>query len=333
MIPGGGVFAKYLVDISKFNVDSAVLGKGACGVVHKGKTPPTKKHPEPMDCAVKYLNAGSIKTNQEQMKFHNEIGCQVSLKHVAILPLIGYSIPFMGQGHYAVVTQLMKNGSLFDLIQKVGAGNAPDDWDTIRAINIFGIAAGMAYVHQKNIIHRDLKTENVMLDENYYPKIADFGLSKVFEEGTQNQIEQTLNIGTPTYMAPEIIEGDTHYSNKVDVFAYSIILYELMTNNKPWSDKGNLTTFNLLKYVSEGQRPTIRDREIPELYVELINYCWDSNPENRPTFLQMVKGFMDHQEEYFDMTLVDEEKFQDYIEAATKDLDFSKLSEEEEKGE
>lgn len=317
------LFSKWLVDISTFKIDDFPIGEGAYGVVRKGIRPASKKKPE-LTVAVKYLKAERIQTNKDQMKFHNEVGCQASLKHIAVLPLVGYSIPFMGRGDYTIVTEFMPKGSLKSLIEQAASGSAPDNWETIKAINIFGIAAGMAYVHQQKIIHRDLKTENIMLDEDYFPKISDFGFSKVFEEGSENQITQTLNIGTPSYMAPEILDNQ-HYTNKIDVFAYSIILYELMTNNKPWEDQDNKVKFNLVKYVSEGLRPTIHEREIPPDYVELIERCWDHDPKNRPSFIQMVKGFMDFRDVYFNMELIDETDFLDYIEEAVKGLDFSVL--------
>ena len=326
MIPGSVLFSKLLVDLSKYKInESTSVGKGAFGVVHEAIRPADKRHPE-MKCAVKYLESTRYKTKDDQKSFHNEVGCQSSLKHVAILPLIGYTFPFQGRGNYAIVTQFMENGSLQQLNQKVDSGQAPENWDTIKAINIFGIAAGMAYVHQHDVIHRDLKTENILLDENYYPKIADFGLSKVFEEGSQNQINQTLNVGTPIYMAPEIIE-DVHYSNKIDVFSYAIILYELTTQHKPWSHKKNLQVFNLLRFVKDGQRPTIRDREIPDKYVELIERCWDGDPDARPSFIEIVKLFMDEKEEFFDLSLVNEEELDDYIASAIEGLDFSALEE------
>lgn len=332
MIPGV-FYSKLLVDLSTYKIKDTKIGEGSYGEVHEAIRPADSKHPDKhpeMKCAVKYLAAGTIKTRDDQKHFHSEVACQYSLKHPTILPLLGYSFPFQGRGHYAIVTKFMPNGSLLQLNSKVESGQAPDNWETIKAINIFGIAAGMAYIHQHNIIHRDLKSDNVLLDENYYPKIADFGFSKVFEEGTQNQINQTMNIGTPIYLPPEIIvDHDCHYSNKIDVFAYSIILYELTTQHRPWHDKKDVTVFNLVKYAQEGLRPTIRNREIPDEYVELIGRCWDSNPQKRPSFIRIVKGFMDHKEEYFNLALIDEEKFDDYVALVTEGLDFSKISDDE----
>lgn len=318
------LFSKKLVDINLFKLEGSPIGKGAFGVVYKAlrQKDPKHKSSTEMYCAVKILNSAKITTKEDQKKFHQEVGCQSSLKHIGILPLVGYTIPLMNKGDYTIITEYMPNGSLSGFIENVAHGMSPDNLETIKAINIFGIAAAMAYVHQKDIIHRDLKTENIMLDENFYPKVADFGLSKVFEEGTQHLIQQTTSIGTPTHMAPELIDNP-HYDNKIDVFAYSIILYEIMTYNKPWSDKKNLTQFNLIKYVQDGQRPTIHDREIPDEYVTLIERCWDHNPEKRPSFIRIVKGLLDNKDTYFDNPLIDRDELDLYMEDAIVGLDFS----------
>lgn len=254
-------------------------------------------------------------------KFIQEVQCQAKLKHTAVLFLVGFSFPVGGTGDFAVFTEFMPNKSLKHVIEEASKGTAPTNWETIRAINIFGIAAGMAYVHQQGIIHRDLKTENIMLDENYCPKIADFGFSKLFEEGTQDIINQTVGIGTPIYMAPEIFE-DQHYSNKIDVFAYAIILYELTTLNKPWSHK-KVTVYSLPTLIKNGERPSIKDNELSDDYLELIHRCWDIDPKVRPSFIKIVKGFMDYREVYFDHPLIEKETLDDYIEKATEKLDFS----------
>ena len=328
-------FFKLLADMSQYKLDENPIGEGNFGVVYKALRAADERHPKrhpEMVCAVKKLKAEAIKTQKDQENFRNEVKNQYDLKHVGIISLVGYTIPIMGEGDYSIITEFMPNGSLLKFIREVDSGNAPKNWDTIKAINIFGIAAAMAYIHQHKIIHRDLKTENIMLDENNYPKIGDFGLSKVFDDGKQAIISQTLQVGTPLYMAPELID-DPHYTNKVDVFAYAIVLYELTTYKKPWSDKKNLNTFNLLKYVQDGLRPTIKNREIPDAYVDLIEKCWDGNPTARPTFKQIVKDFRDRRDEFFDMNVVEEEIFEDYVDEALKGLNLDEEDEVEEEEE
>lgn len=259
----------------------------------------------------------------EHIHFLRTIECQASLKHPAILPLIGYSLPEKDFEKFGIITDYMPNGSLYNLIQEVSMGECNDNWETIKAINIFGIAAGMAYIHQHDIIHRNLKTANIVLDENYHPKICDFYFAKYFKQGTENMITQTKDVGTPLYKAPEIRKGSCHYSNKVDVYSYSMILFELLCLRAPYDSP---KIFSKLLSSDTSFRPKFHDNEIPSQYVELIEKCWDEDPDERPSFIFIVKGLMDGLEYYFDLDLIDEEEFEDYIDEVTKDLDFSVLN-------
>lgn len=318
MLGGFGIH-QLLVDVSKFKV-IAKVGEGNFGEVKKALRPATKKTPE-MTVAIKFLKSDNIRTSSALQAFHKEIECQAALHHPAVLPIIGYSIPFGGKGFYTVITEFMPKGSLFELIKDVNSGNGPDDWENKKAINIFGIAAGMAYIHKKNIIHRDLKTDNVMLDDKYYPNICDFGFSKYYEEGVTDQLSMTMKIGTKAYMAPELVFGEG-YSNKVDVFAYAIVLYEIFTLNKPYFD----ATFDLKQltaYVNNGTRPTIKDGEVPEPFLQLIHDCWDNDPDHRPAFIDIVKEFIDNKEAYFGDVVASDSEFNLYIDDCIEPLGLS----------
>lgn len=300
-----------LVDLNDFKMLEEI-GRGKYGIVYKCIRKPGKKNKTEKLCACKFFQ-NVVKPD----KFIKEVQCQARLHHECILSLEGFCFPFFNKGDYAVITELMTNGSLRQVVENVSKSMAPPDWDFIRYKNIFGIAAGMAFMHQTNVIHRDLKTENIMLDKDFNPKIADFGFSKIFQEGTQNEIQQTVGIGTPAYMAPEAFDSE-HYSNKVDVFSYAIILYELLTSKKPWGDDPKLTLYTLALKIKEGKRPNIVRNEIPEKYQELIEKCWDNNPEVRPSFIEIVNDMMENKNEYFDSSLIDE--LEEYMQKAIQKL-------------
>jgi serine/threonine protein kinase len=161
----------------------------------------------------------------------------------------------------------------------------------------FGIAVGMRCLHSVGILHRDLKSDNIMLNEDLHPQIGDFSLAKMMNNGAErdiNRIEMTMNIGTPLYMAPERYSDEERhvvgaYGFAVDVYAYGMILYELVTGIPIWETLAGEfpSPFQLRKFVNEGQRPQIPSW-VSDNYRELITSCWAQDPSQRPTFDQIV---------------------------------------------
>ena len=147
----------------------------------------------------------------------------------------------------------------------------------------------MKYHHQHGILHRDLKPENILLDENFYPKISDFGLSRCFPVIFTRSIQLTMSgvRGTPLYMAPEMIRGE-RCGTGVDVYSLAIIIYELMTGDVPFRHIGEqLTVYRIWNEVNSGHRPIFRDN-ISQNLKDLITACWSPNPSERPTFDRLL---------------------------------------------
>lgn len=177
------------------------------------------------------------------------------------------------------------------------------DWnETKKFINIYGIASAMKYLHSKSYMHRDLKPQNILMDNNLYPKVSDFGLSKSYS------LENTIMaLGTPVYMAPEIWLS-YEYTKAVDVYAYSLIVYEIITNKKPYND---MNIFMLCLKVTEQYRPEIIE-EIPSWYKKLITSCWNQDPSQRPSFDEIVDMLKNNPE--FKNKKVDVNEFNKYVE-------------------
>lgn len=278
--------------------------------------PEDEDRPE-MKCALKVVDASELERDWLK-RLLKKIEIQTTLKHITIMPLVGLSFPSKKDDNYSILTRLMPNLSLQNLLEKVRKGQSPDRWETIKAVIVFGIAAGMAYIHQNGIIHKDLKPENILLDENFRPKIIGFGIAEYLKPGEKILSDST---GTVFYIPPESLTDSNSISHKHDVYSYSILLYELLTEKRPFEEIKNV--FQYINKVSQGFRPPIADDEIPASFKTLINQCWMENPDDRPSSVEIVKKLRTNKNEFFNFDLINEQEFNEYVEQAIQDLDLS----------
>ncbi|KAG4972061.1 hypothetical protein GLYMA_13G303800v4 [Glycine max] len=211
-------FASILAATANFS-DSNKLGRGGYGPVYKGTFPGGQ------DIAVKRLSSVSTQGLQE---FKNEVILIAKLQHRNLVRLRGYCI----KGDEKILLyEYMPNKSLdsfiFDRTRTLLL-----DWP-MRFEIILGIARGLLYLHQDSrlrVIHRDLKTSNILLDEDMNPKISDFGLAKIFG-GKETEASTERIVGTYGYMAPEYAL-DGFFSIKSDVFSFGVVLLEILSGKK-----------------------------------------------------------------------------------------------------
>lgn len=142
----------------------------------------------------------------------------------------------------------MKNGSLGKTLRKDEKIRG-----TKRYLILLGIVIGMKYLHSKGFIHRDMKSDNILIDEKLLQKICDFGCAFISDKNlSEIQIDEYL--GTLKYIAPEILSFEP-YSYKVDVYAFSLIMYELLTGKAPF--KNINTKFKFVKDIKNVVRPDL----------------------------------------------------------------------------
>jgi serine/threonine protein kinase len=272
----------FLVELSDFQ-KGAPIGHGSYGEVFSGVEKSTGQA-----VAIKCLVAPASNVDS-QKSFLRELQVIAQNEHPGTLRLIGFKIDLTGTKGPVIVTALMPNGTLGEAVQKERK-RQPTGFDaTAKSKCVFGIAAAMAYVHSKGILHRDLKPENVFLTAEYEPVVADFGISRYCEPG----VEQTASVGSPLYMAPELISGEGgEYSFPVDVFAFAVTVYCLFADPVDLDDKkGRMRSHQMvMKRIVAGAR-LMKKPEIPPYYWELITKCWDRGPDNRPPFLEIVEEF------------------------------------------
>ena len=249
-------------------VSDQVIGTGAFGEVSLGTYRPTG-----MRVAIKKLHIVTGVANYKDL-FMREVNMLALLGDRFILPFVGYT----DDPPYCLVTKYVPNGSLHDALHENPRGITltPTDLTAIA----YGIARGLASVHRKGLIHRDLKSENILLDENLLPVVGDFGSAR------KNAVSKALtaSVGTVTYSAPELIQGN-EYDASVDVYSFGVILWEMVTGQVPWN--GLQTPQVIYKVVMQNaQLPVPSD--VPEPLGDLIQACLSADPSQRPTFERIV---------------------------------------------
>jgi len=179
-----------------------------------------------------------------------------------------------------LVTEFMEGGSLFDLVQM---RRYELDYPTIKKYAI-DIATGMNYLHlnKPQVLHRDLKSLNILLDRTQSNcKIADFGMSRMSAEDTT----MTLGVGTPIWMAPELMRREEKYTEKVDIYSYGLMLWEMVANDVPFKELNQMQL--LMEVAVNNKRPPIPANCDP-LVGQLIQDCWQKDPTKRPSFQEIL---------------------------------------------
>uniref|UniRef100_A0A8D2PX39 RAF proto-oncogene serine/threonine-protein kinase n=1 Tax=Zosterops lateralis melanops TaxID=1220523 RepID=A0A8D2PX39_ZOSLA len=254
---------------------STRIGSGSFGTVYKGKW-----HG---DVAVKILKVVDPTPEQFQA-FRNEVAVLRKTRHVNILLFMGY----MTKDNLAIVTQWCEGSSLYKHLHV-----QETKFQMFQLIDIARqTAQGMDYLHAKNIIHRDMKSNNIFLHEGLTVKIGDFGLATVKSRwsGSQ-QVEQPT--GSILWMAPEVIrmQDSNPFSFQSDVYSYGIVLYELMTGELPYSNINNRD--QIIFMVGRGYAsPDLSKlyKNCPKAMKRLVADCLKKVREERPLFPQILSS-------------------------------------------
>uniref|UniRef100_A0AAX7VHB4 non-specific serine/threonine protein kinase n=1 Tax=Astatotilapia calliptera TaxID=8154 RepID=A0AAX7VHB4_ASTCA len=249
------------------------IGSGSFGTVFKGKW-----HG---DVAIKILKVKEP-TPEQLQAFKNEMQVLRKTRHVNILLFMG----FMTKPNFAIITQWCEGSSLYRHLHVLES-----KFDTVRRIDVARqTAQGMDYLHAKNIIHRDMKSNNIFLHEGWTVKIGDFGLATVKARWTgSQQVEQPS--GSILWMAPEVIRmQDTNpYTFQSDVYGYGVVLFELMSGTLPYSNINNRD--QIIFMVGRGYLSPDLSKlysTSPKAMKRLIVDCLKFKRDERPLFPQIL---------------------------------------------
>lgn len=297
------------------------IDNGSYGVVYLVKNKETDE-----EFAAKVLKKVDSDDEEVVQMLNKEIKILMLCQHPSVVGFYGFStVDFYGKSNFTLFFQYCQYGSLGKILKKVRNGTCDIIYtNTQRQIMLIGIARGLKYLHQRRVIHRDLKPDNILVDSNYYPHITDFGLSQYFED-YEPCISQSAGCGTPTYMAPEIFAEES-YTSKADIYSFGLIMYEIVTDTSPYPEK--MTMFQLMNDVTRGVRPSFKV-PVKKSIRDLIEKCWDKQPDNRPTAAEIfsmlafgtdaVLGDADDDKHRYHLDDIDEDEVQDYIDLVKDD--------------
>ena len=218
-------------------------------------------------------------TEELKEEFNNEIEKLFILRHPYIIQLYGITDKDKSQ-KLAVITELAPKGSLFDYLHKNPKTKNNLSLEFKNKISKQLICT-MAYIHSRGFVHRDLKTQNILLDKNLDMKMCDFGLTKLKSELNSGSGQFA---GTPCYMAPELFDRK-YYDEKVDVFAFGTVLWEIYSQKIPYC---NCDSAEIKQKVTKGEE-LYCSSIIPKQIVSLIHKCRSVKPADRPSFEQIEK--------------------------------------------
>lgn len=216
-------------------------------------------------------------TDNVLLELRTESAILCELHHPNILKFIGMCIK---PPNLCLVTEYLERGSLSHILYNQDNHLT---WDHKKNI-AQDIATGLAYLHKNSIIHRDVKSSNMLVAADWKVKIADFGFSRVkMDNQTMTQC------GTVAWTAPEIFDG-LHYTEKADVFSYGVILWELVFRKKPWE---GVHSMKVIQMVSSGKRLPLTNipQDTPSDIIDLLKLCWSQEPSQRPSFAQIIEQF------------------------------------------
>ncbi|GAB2282963.1 Brassinosteroid LRR receptor kinase [Dionaea muscipula] len=287
-------FADLLEATNGFHNDS-LIGSGGFGDVYKAQLK------DGSEVAIKKLIHVS---GQGDREFTAEMETIGKIKHRNLVPLLGYCK--VGEERL-LVYEYMKHGSLEDVLRDRKKAGIKLNWAARRKIAL-GAARGLAFLHHNcipHIIHRDMKSSNVLIDENLEARVSDFGMARLMSAMDTHLSVSTL-AGTPGYVPPEYYQS-FRCSAKGDVYSYGVVLLELLTGKQP-TDSTDFGDNNLVGWVKQHAKLKISDvfdpelmKEDPSLEIELLQHlkvacaCLDDRAWRRPTMIQVMAMFKEIQ--------------------------------------
>ncbi|KAB2027602.1 hypothetical protein E1A91_D05G046300v1 [Gossypium mustelinum] len=210
------------------------------------------------------------------VQFKCEVEIMLRLRHPNVVLFMG---AVTRSPHFSILTEFLPRGSLYKLLHR--PNHQLDEKRRMRMA--LDVAKGMNYLHTSNptIVHRDLKTPNLLVDKNWVVKVCDFGLSR---SKHHTFLSSKSTAGTPEWMAPEVLRNEPA-NEKCDVYSFGVILWELVTLRIPW--KG-LNPMQVVGAVGFQNRRLEIPEDVDPMVAQIIHECWQTEPHLRPSFAELM---------------------------------------------
>ncbi|XP_043980221.1 receptor-interacting serine/threonine-protein kinase 1-like isoform X3 [Gambusia affinis] len=228
-------------------------------------------------------------------ELYKEVECLTRLSSEFVLRVYGiYNSKKFLQFRKGIVMEFMKRGSI-QTLQKDLSSPPPLPLAVRLA---YQVAKGMQYIHSKGFVHHDLKPSNILLDNDFNVKLADFGLSRktTSVSASVSKLDESSELsawtgGTIQYMPPEAFPLNYKIVRSFDVYSYGILLWSILSGEVPYAGKMDK---HVILRVKDGDRPDVElclkeEKEKKTAVIELMEHCWKQNPSDRPDFNEIIK--------------------------------------------
>lgn len=249
------------------------LGSGSFGDVYRGAL-------DGSPVAVKQFREDLAHDARQEFIRETQVMAKLSSPRVVQL----FAVCEDEKSSYAIIMEYMPQGDLYALLHN---GQALE-WN-IRYQIAQDVGYGLKHLHDANIIHRDLKSRNVLLDSNLRAKLSDFGLSKVKTQSRTSvtATQGTAGAGTMAWMAPELFKRRARHTPKADVYSLGMVFWELAARQTPFADASNPALIG--QWVTQGETEDIPEN-CPAKFARVIQSCWTYEPAQRPDTKQVMRA-------------------------------------------
>ncbi|KAI7872832.1 hypothetical protein BDF14DRAFT_1749213 [Spinellus fusiger] len=233
---------------------------------------------------IRFPDSSSLSALHKAIK--EEMKVMEMLNHKNIVQYYGMEVH---RDKVFIFMEYCENGSLGALLDH--GGRIEDEFYIVSYAH--QLLSGLAYLHDNNVVHRDIKPDNILIDHQGQLKLTDFGASKILAKGQKTMGKSTLNMnansptGTPMYMAPEVITGgDTGRKGSMDIWSLGCCIVQMSTGRRPWSTLEN--EWSVMYHVVTGHPPLPDPSQLSALGIDFLKKCFTRNPNKRPSAHELI---------------------------------------------